>query len=59
LTVAVSTGPWGAQARFLAEEIRRKANEALGSEVDKVTIVVRDDPTKHVVAQGLGSLDRR
>ena len=47
LTVAVSTGPWGAQARFLAEEIRRKANEALGSEeVDRVTIVVRDDPHK-------------
>jgi predicted nucleic acid-binding Zn ribbon protein len=47
LTVAVSTGPWGAQARFLAEEIRRKANEALGSkEVEKVTIVVRDDPRK-------------
>ena len=47
LTVAVTTGPWGAQARFLAEEIRRKANEALGSEeVDKVTIVVRDDPHK-------------
>jgi predicted nucleic acid-binding Zn ribbon protein len=47
LTVAVSTGPWGAQARFLAEEIRRKANEALGSkEVEKVTIVVRDDPQK-------------
>jgi len=47
LTVAVSSGPWGAQARFLAEEIRRKANEALGSEeVEKVTIVVRDDPHK-------------
>jgi predicted nucleic acid-binding Zn ribbon protein len=47
LTVAVSSGPWGAQARFLAEEIRRKANEALGSEeVEKVTIVVRDDPQK-------------
>jgi predicted nucleic acid-binding Zn ribbon protein len=47
LTVAVSSGPWGAQARFLAEEIRRKANEALGAEeVEKVTIVVRDDPQK-------------
>jgi predicted nucleic acid-binding Zn ribbon protein len=47
LTVAVSTGPWGAQARFLAEEIRKKANEALGSdEVDRVVIVVRGDPRK-------------
>jgi len=47
LTVAVSSGPWGAQARFLSEEIRRKANEALGAEeVDRVTIVVRDDPRK-------------
>jgi predicted nucleic acid-binding Zn ribbon protein len=46
-TVAVSSGPWGAQAKFLAEEIRRKANEALGSEeVDRVVIVVRDDPRK-------------
>jgi hypothetical protein len=43
----VSSGPWGAQARFLAEEIRRKANEAIGSEeVDRVTIVVREDPRK-------------
>jgi len=47
LTVAVSSGPWGAQARFLADEIRRRANEALGSEeVERVTIVVRDDPRK-------------
>jgi predicted nucleic acid-binding Zn ribbon protein len=47
LTVAVSSGPWGAQAGFLAEEIRRKANEALGSEeVDRVVIVVRDHPRK-------------
>ena len=47
LTIAVSTGPWGAQARFLAEEIRRKANEALGTEeVDRVVIVVRDDPRR-------------
>jgi predicted nucleic acid-binding Zn ribbon protein len=47
LTVAVSSGPWGAQARFLVEEIRRKANEALGSDVvDRVSIVVREDPRK-------------
>ena len=42
LTVEVSTGPWGAQANFLHEEIRRKADEALDSErIDKVRIVVR------------------
>ncbi len=47
LVIAASTGPWGAQVRFLAEEIRRKANEALGSdEVAKVQIVVRPEPRK-------------
>ena len=33
LTVGVDNGPWGAQARFLHEEIRRKADEALGGEI--------------------------
>ncbi|MBI2237220.1 MAG: DUF721 domain-containing protein [Actinobacteria bacterium] len=47
LVVAASTGPWGAQARFLAEEIRRQANAALGSEeVQRVQIVVHPDPRK-------------
>jgi hypothetical protein len=42
LTVGVSSGPWGAQARFLHEEIRRKTDEALGGgKVTKVAIVVR------------------
>lgn len=45
LVVATSSGPWGAQARFLADEIRKKANAALGSdEVRKVQIVVRPEP---------------
>jgi len=45
LVVATSSGPWGAQARFLAEEIRRRANETLGSdEVKRVQVVVRPDP---------------
>ena len=45
LTVAATTGPWGAQARFLADEIRKKANEALGAElVAKVHVVVRPGP---------------
>jgi predicted nucleic acid-binding Zn ribbon protein len=43
LTVQVSSGPWGAQAEFLHEEIRRKADEALGGgTVDRVRIVVRN-----------------
>lgn len=43
LTVEVSSGPWGAQAKFLHEEIRRKADEALGGEqVRQVRIVVRN-----------------
>ena len=43
LTVGATSGPWGAQARFLHEEIRRRANEALGGEtVRSVRIVVRN-----------------
>ncbi len=43
LTVEVSNGPWGAQATFLHEEIRRKADEALGGDqVRRVRIVVRN-----------------
>jgi predicted nucleic acid-binding Zn ribbon protein len=47
LVVAASSGPWGAQARFLADQIRRRANEELGSqEVRRVQVVVRPDPRK-------------
>jgi predicted nucleic acid-binding Zn ribbon protein len=47
LIVAASTGPWGAQVRFLADEIRRQANARLGSqEVRTVQIVVRPEPRK-------------
>ena len=47
LVVAASDGPWGAQVRFLGDEIRRKANEALGSaEVRRVHVVVREHPRK-------------
>lgn len=43
LTVSATNGPWGAQARFLHEQIRAKANQALGSEViATVRIVVRN-----------------
>jgi predicted nucleic acid-binding Zn ribbon protein len=43
LTVSATNGPWGAQARFLHEEIRANANEALGSDaVTTVRIVLRN-----------------
>jgi hypothetical protein len=43
LVIAVTGGPWGAQVRFLAGEIRTKVNAVLGSqEVVRVQVVVRD-----------------
>jgi predicted nucleic acid-binding Zn ribbon protein len=43
LTVSATSGPWGAQAGFLHEEIRRKADEALGGGVVRsVRVVVRN-----------------
>ena len=43
LTVAASDGPWGAQARFLVDEIARRANETLGDDaVRSVRVVVRN-----------------
>ena len=41
LTVEATNGPWGAQARFLNEEIRRLADEALGGDrILRVHVVV-------------------
>ena len=49
LVVAASDGPWGAQVRFLAGEIRKKANATLGSqEVKRVQVVVRPAPQKRL-----------
>jgi predicted nucleic acid-binding Zn ribbon protein len=46
LTVAASSGPWGAQVRFLAGEIQKGANRALEAEaVDRVAVVVDDGLT--------------
>jgi predicted nucleic acid-binding Zn ribbon protein len=43
LTVTATSGPWGAQARFLHEEIRRRADEALGGgQITAVRIIVRN-----------------
>jgi predicted nucleic acid-binding Zn ribbon protein len=42
LTVEATNGPWGAQARFLNEEIRRHADDALGGgRIDRVHVVVK------------------
>ena len=41
LVVSVSSGAWGAQVRFLAHEISRRANEVLGAqEVRTVRVTV-------------------
>jgi predicted nucleic acid-binding Zn ribbon protein len=43
LTVTATSGPWGVQARFLHDEIRRRADEALGGgEITAVRIIVRN-----------------
>ena len=47
LVVAATSGPWGAQVRFLADQIRVRAEEALGAgTVATVRVVVRGDPRK-------------
>jgi hypothetical protein len=47
LVVSATTGPWGAQVRFLADQIRVRADEALGAgSVAAVRVVVRSDPRK-------------
>ena len=41
LVVHASSGPWGSQARFLAEEIRKRVNELLGTaDVERVQVVI-------------------
>jgi predicted nucleic acid-binding Zn ribbon protein len=43
LTVVATSGPWGVQARFLQEEIRLRADEALGGGlVRSVRVIVRN-----------------
>lgn len=43
LTVGADNGPWGAQARFLQDEIRRKADEALGGgRIESIRVIVRN-----------------
>jgi predicted nucleic acid-binding Zn ribbon protein len=46
LVVRAADGPWGAQARYLAEEIRKRADEALGGGViHTVRVVVGTGPS--------------
>jgi predicted nucleic acid-binding Zn ribbon protein len=42
LIVRATNGPWGAQARFLSEQICVNANRALGSEVVRSVRVIVD-----------------
>jgi predicted nucleic acid-binding Zn ribbon protein len=43
LTVGATNGPWGAQARFLQEQIRGNADQALGpGKVRSIRIIVRN-----------------
>jgi hypothetical protein len=47
LVVAATTGPWGAQVRFLVDRIRVRAEEALGDgTVAAVRVIVRPEPLK-------------
>jgi hypothetical protein len=42
LVVEATNGPWGAQAKFLNDEIRRLADEALGGgRISRVHVVVK------------------
>ena len=44
LLVVAASGPWGAQARFLADMIKKRANEALGDDlIARVHVVVSPD----------------
>jgi predicted nucleic acid-binding Zn ribbon protein len=45
LTVTATSGAWGVQVQFLAEDLRRGANRALGEDlVKRVRVVVRERP---------------
>jgi predicted nucleic acid-binding Zn ribbon protein len=60
LVVAVSTAAWAVQVRFLAEEVRRRANEMLGAEmVRSVRVTVHQGTRKPLGrnASGMSSGD--
>lgn len=44
LVIAVTSGPWGSQVRFMVDEIRRRADALLGEgSIERVTVVVRPE----------------
>jgi predicted nucleic acid-binding Zn ribbon protein len=56
LVVSASTAAWGAQVRFLAGDVVRRTNEALGSEeVRSVTVVVSAEARKPLRRKGSGA----
>ena len=53
LLVAASSSAWGSQVRFLAEEVRRRANAALGGEeVRSVRVIVASGPRDRLRRNG-------
>jgi predicted nucleic acid-binding Zn ribbon protein len=57
LLVAASSAAWGSQVRFLAREIRRRANVTLGSEVvRKVRVTVGGESWKPLRHKGNGAV---
>jgi predicted nucleic acid-binding Zn ribbon protein len=53
LVVAASTAAWGAQVRFLGEDIRRRANDMLAGEpVRSVRVMVRHEIRKPLGGNG-------
>jgi predicted nucleic acid-binding Zn ribbon protein len=56
LLVAAASAAWGSQVRFLATEIRRRANDALGSdEVRTVRVTVAGERGKSLRRNGFSS----
>jgi predicted nucleic acid-binding Zn ribbon protein len=55
LVIAASTAAWGAQVRFLARDVARRANEALGAEeVTAVRVTVSSEARKALRRNGSG-----
>jgi predicted nucleic acid-binding Zn ribbon protein len=55
LLVAASSAAWGSQVRFLAPEIRKKANEALGAEeVRTVRVTVSSEARNRLSRNDFG-----
>jgi predicted nucleic acid-binding Zn ribbon protein len=56
LVVAASSPAWAVQVRFLADELRRRANGTLGAEVvGSVRVIVRPEAKKTLGHKGFGA----